>query len=107
MQDVARFDIYLVALEPIKGSEMNKKRPCVVISPDEINMLATVIVAPLTSKGFELVTRVPCKFQGKQALVLLDHIRAVDKMRLVEKLGNIDVESQKEICETLQEMFAY
>ncbi len=104
---VNRFDIYKVNLEPAKGSEMNKQRPAVVVSPNEINSMATVIVAPLTSKGFELPCRVPCQFQGKQGLVLLDHIRAVDKMRLGEFLGVIDGESQQEICDTLQEMFVF
>lgn len=104
---VNRFDIYKVNLEPAKGSEMNKHRPAVVISPNELNTMATVIVAPLTSKGFDLPCRVPCEFQGKHGLILLDHLRAVDKMRLGEFLGVIDNESQQEICETLQEMFAF
>ncbi len=86
---------------------MNKLRPCVVVSPDELNGLATVVVAPLTSRGFELPSRVPCTFQGKPGLILLDHLRAVDKMRLVDLLGSVDVDTQQEICETLQEMFAY
>jgi mRNA interferase MazF len=105
--DVFRFEVYQVNLEPIKGREMNKTRPCVVVSPDEINMFSTVIVAPLTSKGFELPTRISCMFAGKEAFILLDHLRAVDKMRLGERLGVIDTEIQSEICATLQEMFAY
>lgn len=84
---VNRFELYRVNLEPAKGSENNKLRPCVVVSPNELNGLATVIVAPLTSRGFELPSRVPCTFQGKQGLILLDHLRAVDKMRLGELLG--------------------
>ncbi|CAN5447648.1 type II toxin-antitoxin system PemK/MazF family toxin [soil metagenome] len=104
---VNRFEVYRVNLEPAKGSEMNKLRPCVVVSPDELNRLATVIVAPLTSRGFEFPSRVPCTFQDKQGLILLDHLRAVDKMRLGDLLGSIEVESQREVCETLQEMFAY
>ena len=104
---VSRFEVYRVNLEPAKGSEMNKLRPCVVVSPDELNRLATVIVAPLTSRGFDLPSRVPCTFAGKKGLVLLDHLRAVDKMRLTDLLGTLDVESQQEVCETLQEMFAY
>jgi mRNA interferase MazF len=107
MQEVYRFEVYLVNLEPARGREMNKTRPCVVVSPDEINLLSTVIVAPLTSKGFELPTRVPCDFAGKPGLILLDHLRAVDKVRLLERLGVIDLESQQAICDTLQEMFAY
>jgi mRNA interferase MazF len=104
---VNRFEVYRVNLEPSKGSEMNKMRPCVVLSPDELNRLATVIVAPLTSRGFEFPSRVPCTFRGKRALILLDHLRAVDKVRLGDLLGVIDLESQQEVCETLQEMFAY
>ena len=104
---VSRFEVYRVNLEPAKGSEMNKLRPCVVVSPNELNRLATVIVAPLTSRGFEFPSRVPCTFGGKQGSILLDHLRAVDKMRLGEALGSLDVESQQEVCETLQEMFAY
>ncbi|CAN5827195.1 type II toxin-antitoxin system PemK/MazF family toxin [soil metagenome] len=104
---INRFEVYRADLEPAKGSEMNKRRPCVVVSPNELNGLATVIVAPLTSRGFELQSRVPCTFRGRQGLILLDHLRAVDKMRLGEFLGSVDVETQQEICETLQEMFAY
>ena len=104
---VNRFEVYRVKLEPAKGSEMNKHRPCVVVSPDELNRLATVIVAPLTSRGFELPSRVPCTFGGTQGLILLDHLRAVDKMRLTERLGVLEVETQQDVCETLQEMFAY
>ncbi len=104
---VSRFEVYRVNLEPAKGSEMNKLRPCVIVSPDELNRFATVIVAPLTSKGFELPSRVPCTFGNRSGLILLDHLRAVDKIRLGDLLGSIDVDSQQEVCETLQEMFAY
>ena len=95
-----------VNLEPA-NSEINKLRPCAVVSPDELNRLATVTVAPLTSRGFDLPSRVLCTFRDKQGLILLDHLRVVDKMRLTELLGTIDPESQQEVCETLQEMFAY
>ena len=104
---INRFDIYNVNLEPAKGSEMNKKRPCVVISPNEINGMATVIVAPITSKGFDLPCRVPCKVNNKAGLILLDHLRAIDKMRLAEPLGTLAAEEQQEICDVLQEMFAF
>ena len=104
---INRFDIYNVNLEPAKGSEMNKKRPCVVISPNELNRMATVIVAPLTSKGFDLPCRVPYRLNGQQGLILLDHLRAVDKMRLGELLGTLAAEEQQETCAVLQEMFAY
>ena len=104
---VNRFEVYRVNLEPAKGSEMNKHRPCVVVSPDELNFLATVLVAPLTSRGFNLPSRVPCRFGGKQGLILLDHLRAVDKLRLAELLGTLEPDTQRDVCETLQEMFAY
>ena len=104
---VERFEVYRVNLEPAKGNVPDKLRPAVVVSPDELNRLATVIVAPLTSRGFDFPSRVPCTFEGKQGLILLDHLRAVDKMRLMDRLGTLSVESQQEICEVLQEMFAY
>lgn len=104
---VNRFEIYTVNLDPAKGSEKNKKCPCVVISPNELNHLATVIVAPLTSKGFELPSRVAVNLNGKPALILLDHLRSIDKMRLTERVGMLNSEEQQEICEVLQEMFAY
>lgn len=104
---VFRFEVYRVNLEPIKGREMNKVRPCVVVSPDEINRFSTVIIAPLTSQGFELPMRVPCQVNGQHGLILLDHLRAVDKLRLGERLGVVDIETQQEICEKLQSMFAY
>lgn len=104
---VGRFEIYLVDLDPVKGSEMNKRRPCVVVSPDELNGMAAVIVAPLTSRGFDLPSRVPCTFQGTQGRILLDHLRALDKIRLTERVGTLDLETQYAVCEVLQEMFAY
>ena len=105
--NVYRFEVYTVNLEPAKGREINKSRPCFVISPDEINGFSTVMVAPLTSADFALPTRVPCSLDGREGLVLLDHLRAVDKVRLVSKLGVIATETQLELCGVLQEMFAY
>lgn len=104
---VGRFEVYLVDLDPAKGSEMIKRRPCVVVSPDELNGMATVIVAPLTSRGFDLPSRVPCTFQGRRGRILLDHLRAVDKMRLTERVGVLDPETQHEVCKVLREMFTY
>ena len=86
-QNISRFDIWLVQLDPVKGVEIKKTRPCVVVSPDEMSPLKTVIVAPMTTKGFGFPTRIPCTFQGKKGLILLDQIRAVDKSRLVRRLG--------------------
>jgi len=104
---VSRFEIYLVTLNPTVGSEIQKTRPCVVISPNELNVLNTVIIAPLTSKGFEFIFRPKIKFQEKNGLVLLDQIRTVDKSRLVKKIGKVDIKKAQEISDTLVEMFKY
>ena len=104
---VNRFDVHLVNLDPTVGSEIKKTRPCVIISPDEMNRhIATVIVAPMTSKGRSYPSRVPCKFQRKEGQVVLDQIRTVDKIRLVKKLGTLDKQSQLMIVNVLTEMFA-
>jgi mRNA interferase MazF len=104
---VKRFEVYLVALDPTLGSEIQKTRPCVVVSPDEMNrFLKTAIIAPLTTKGREYPTRVPCSFQGKDGLVVLDQIRTVDKLRLVKRLGIIDEDTGHQILDVLQEMFS-
>ena len=105
--NISRFDVWLVQLNPTKGKEINKTRPCIVISPNEISALSTVIVAPMTTKGFDFPCRISCKFKSKDGLLLLDQIRAVDKTRLVKKLGVIDKKIQKSICVTMQELFAY
>ena len=106
-QPISRFDIWLVQLDPTQGHEIKKKRPCVVISPDEMSSLKTAIVAPMTSKDFNFPTRIQCTFQGKKGLILLDQIRAVDKSRLVKKLGVISKTTQIKVCDCLQELFAY
>ena len=106
-QPINRFDIWLVQLDPTQGHEIKKKRPCVVISPDEMSSLKTAIVAPMTSKGFNFPTRIQCTFQSKKGLILLDQIRAVDKLRLVKKLGVISKTTQIKVCNCLQELFAY
>jgi mRNA interferase MazF len=104
---VQRFDVFLVNLDPTIGSEIQKTRPCVVISPDEMNKyIATVIVAPMTTKGQSYPTRVPCQFQGKDGQIVLDQIRTVDKTRLVKQLGQINSDEQKAVLETLAQMFA-
>ncbi len=106
-ESVKRFDIWLVDLDPTKGREINKTRPCVVISPDEFSVLSTVLMAPMTTKGFDLPCRITCKFQGKNGLILLDQIRAVDKSRLVKKIGAVSAKTQMALCSCLQELFAY
>jgi mRNA interferase MazF len=100
-----RFQVWLVQLDPTPGREINKTRPCVIVSPDEMSALSTVIVAPMTTRGFDFPCRVLCTFQGKQGLVLLDQLRAVDKSRLTKKLGVLPKETQEELCNCLQEMF--
>ena len=107
MTSVTRFQVWLVSLNPTKGKEINKTRPCVVISPNEMSALSTVLVAPMTTKGFDFPCRIKCKFKNKNGLILLDQIRAVDKTRLVKKLGSIDESVQIELCNTLQELFAH
>jgi mRNA interferase MazF len=102
-----RFDVFLVNLDPTIGSEIQKTRPCLVISPDEMNdHIATVIVAPMTTRGRDYPTRVSCQFEGKDGQVVLDQIRTVDKSRLVKKLGKISADTQKEVLAVLMEMFA-
>lgn len=107
MPEVSRFQIWLVVLSPTKGREINKTRPCIVISPNEMAALSTVLVAPMTTKGFEFPCRVECNFGGKKGLILLDQIRAVDKSRLVKNLGVIDNKIQVELCPCLQELFSF
>lgn len=102
-----RFDVFLISLDPTLGSEIRKTRPCLVISPDEMNdHIRTVIVAPMTTKGQPYPTRVPCTFQGKRGQVVLDQIRTVDTARLVKRLGTISRATQDKVLETLQELFA-
>lgn len=102
-----RFDVFLINLDPTKGSEIKKTRPCVVISPNEMNhYIRTVIVAPMTTKGRPYPTRVSCKFQRKEGQVVLDQIRTVDKSRLVKKLGRLQVSTQEEIILVLSKMFS-
>ena len=104
---VKRFDVYLTNLDPTIGTEIRKTRPCVVISPDEMNRhVATVIVAPMTKKGRQYPTRVSCRFERKDGQVVLDQLRTIDKVRLVKKLGRLSKHTQKAVLVTLAEMFA-
>ncbi len=104
---IKRFEVYLINLDPTVGSEIQKTRPCLIISPDEMNRhIATVIVAPMTTKGQSYPTRIPCKFQGKDGQVVLDQLRTVDKVRLIRRLGRISVETQRAVLDVLAEMFA-
>ncbi len=104
---VNRFDVFLIDLDPTVGSEIRKTRPCLVISPDEMNnFIATIIVAPMTTKGRNYPTRIPCTFKRKNGQIVLDQIRTVDKTRLVKKLGSIEVKTQEKVLSVLAEMFA-
>jgi mRNA interferase MazF len=104
--EIKRFEIYLVNLDPTLGTEIQKTRPCVVISPDEMNRhIATVIIAPMTTKGHAYPSRVSCKFEGQEGQIVLDQIRAVDKVRLVRKLGRLNKPYQDAVLAVLGEMF--
>lgn len=102
-----RFDVFLVALDPARGAEMQKTRPCVVLSPDESNkMLRTVVIAPLTSKPRNYPGRVRLLFQGQHGEMGTDQLRAVDKSRLIRKLGTIQAADQARVTAALVEFFA-
>ena len=105
---VNRFDVYLINLDPTIGSEIQKTRPCLIISPDEINKhIRTIIVAPMTTAGKDYPTRVKCKFKNKKGQIALDQIRTIDKARLIKKLGKIDQETRIEVISVLQRLFAF
>jgi mRNA interferase MazF len=103
---VVRGDVHLVKLDPTVGSEVRKTRPCLVVSPDELNgHLRTVIVAPMTTGGHAYPWRVPCRFQNRSGFVALDQLRTVDGERLVKRLGRLSSGTTTIALETLQEMF--
>ena len=105
---VNRFDVFLVGLDPAIGSEIQKTRPCLIVSPDEMNdNIRTVIVAPMTSATKEYPTRVSCRFRKKTGQIVLDQIRTIDKSRLIKKLGTIDSKAQLDVVSVLQRMFAF
>ena len=103
-----RFDVYLVGFDPTVGSEIQKTRPCLVVSPDEMNRnIRTVIIAPMTSTRKDYPTRVACTFRKKQGHIVLDQIRTIDKTRLIKRLGTIDSKAQFDVVSVLQRMFAF
>ena len=103
---VKRFEVYLVNLDLTAGTEIRKTRPCLVVSPDEMNRhIRTVIVAPMTPKGRLYPTRVECEFEGKSGRIVLDRLRTVDKVRFVKRLGEVDQPTQKKVLQVLAEMF--
>jgi mRNA interferase MazF len=106
---VKRFEVWLVDLNPVVGGEISKTRPCLVISPDEVNkVLDTVIIAAMTSViRHHYPHRVNCTFQNKNGQIALDHIRSISKLRLIKKLGLMDEKTCRQVCETLKEFFSF
>ncbi|MFZ1281596.1 MAG: type II toxin-antitoxin system PemK/MazF family toxin [Ignavibacteriaceae bacterium] len=103
----SRFSVYFVNLDPTIGSEIKKTRPCVIISPNEMNFnISTVIIAPITSKLRNYPTRIPCKVEGKQGQIVLDQVRTVDKIRLFKKVDTLNKATQVKVLTALREMFA-
>jgi mRNA interferase MazF len=99
-------EVWLLSLDPTQGSEIQKTRPCLVVSPDEINRhLRTVIIAPMTTSERPYPTRVTVTFQSKRGQVALDQIRAVDRQRLVRKLGSVSAKTAQAVSTVLVEMF--
>jgi mRNA interferase MazF len=104
---IARGHVYLVRLDPALGSEIKKTRPCVIVSPDELNLhLRTVIVAPMTTGGRAYPWRPRCRFQGRAGFIALDQLRTVDTERLLKSVGQLDPQTVVAVLRTLQEMFA-
>ncbi len=102
---VSQYDIFLISLDPTIGHEIKKSRPCVIISPDEMNKyISTVIIAPMTSKSHSYPTRVPIKFMGKNGWIVLDQLRTVDKKRLIKKFGRLDQKTTDKIKSVIKEM---
>ena len=103
---IQRFEVYLVNLDPTVGGEIQKTRPCVIVSPDEINRaINTIIIAPLTTGSRNYPSRVAYEFDGKSGHIVLDQIRVVSKQRLIKHLGTLDGETQIQVLATLAEMF--
>jgi mRNA interferase MazF len=105
-KEIRQFEIYIVPLDPTKGSEIKKTKPCVIISPNEMNSLNTVLIAPMTTKGINFPTRISVKFQEKKGQVALDQIRAIDKKRLSKKVGELTRSESEKVLNTLQAIFS-
>lgn len=102
-----RFDVVLVDLDPTRGSEIRKTRPCAIVSPDEMNRsLRTLIVAPMTRGGKRYPTRVPCTFEDTAGYVALDQLRTIDRERVVRRAGSLEPAAQREVLDVLGRMFA-
>jgi mRNA interferase MazF len=105
-EDVRRGDIFLVSLDPVRGGEIQKTRPCLIVSPDELNSyLRTFIVAPLTTGGHPYPFRIRCRFENRAGYIVIDQIRAVDCERLVRRLGKLSPSTLARVLAILQEMF--
>lgn len=103
--EIKQYEVHLISLGPTVGREIRKTRPCVVISPDEMNRhIQTVIIAPMTTKSRDFPTRVRLTFQGKRGWIVLDQIRTVDKSRLVKKLGRLKEATAAKIKDVIREM---
>ena len=104
---VSRFDVFLVNLDPTVGGEIRKSRPCVVVSPDEMNRhVRTVVVAPLTTAGHRYPSRAPVRFAGRDGQVVVDQLRTVDKARLAKRLGALQPQEAAAVLDVLGEFFA-
>ena len=107
MVDTNRFDILLVTFYPSQGHEIKKTRPCVIVSPNEMNKyIKTLIVAPMTSKIRNYPTRIPVVFESKEGTIALDQIRTIDKSRIIRNLGTLDTKIANTVLETLGKMFS-
>jgi len=102
---IRQYEVYLITLDPSIGHELKKVRPCVIISPNEMNKnISTVIIAPLTTQSHFYPTRIPLKFTGKDAWIVLDQLRTVDRKRLIRKLGDIDQKTINQVKSVIKEM---
>ena len=102
---INQYDVFLINLDPTLGHEIKKTRPCLVISPNEINhTIRTVIIAPMTTKSRAYPTRVPVQFEGKTGWIVLDQIRTVDNLRLIKKLGSINKKEIFQVKAVIKEM---
>ena len=102
---ISQYDVFLIALDPTIGAEIKKSRPCVILSPDEMNRpLSTVIMAPMTTKVHPYPTRVQVNFRRKTGWIILDQIRTVDKRRLIKRLGRIEAKTIASVKSTIQRM---
>jgi mRNA interferase MazF len=102
---INQYEVYLVDLDPTKGHEIQKTRPCLVISPNEMNhAISTVIIAPMTTKSHPFPTRIELEFNKKTAWIVLDQIRTIDKTRLIKKMGKIEKKQIQQVKDILKEM---